>query len=83
LTKQRLSGEARALVRCLKFGVTVPGVRYVDLENGILGLEWIEGTTVRRILDDTSETGASGLSVTIADFKVGPFCNAVSCMLTK
>jgi len=55
LTKQRLSGEARALARCLKFGVIVPGVRYVDLEHGILGLEWIEGATVRRILGDDSE----------------------------
>jgi len=54
LTKQRLSSEARALVRCLKFGVSVPGVRYVDLENGILGLEWIDGTTVRRVLGDES-----------------------------
>jgi len=56
LTKQRLSGEARALARCLKFGVTVPGVRYVDLEHGILGLEWIDGTTLRRILGDDSES---------------------------
>jgi len=52
LTKQRLSSEARALVRCLKFGVLVPGVRYVDLEHGILGLEWIDGMTVRRLLGD-------------------------------
>jgi len=56
LTKQRLSGEARALVRCLKFGVSVPGVRYVDAEHGILGIEWIDGLTVRRLLGDTSDT---------------------------
>jgi tRNA A-37 threonylcarbamoyl transferase component Bud32 len=64
LTKQRLSGEARALVRCLKFGVSVPGVRYVDLENGILGMEWIEGTTVRKILGDDTVSEGTELAIT-------------------
>ncbi|KAG9312638.1 hypothetical protein JVU11DRAFT_7053 [Chiua virens] len=31
-------------------GVNVPGVRLVDAENGCLGLEFIEGPTVRHII---------------------------------
>ncbi|KZT35598.1 hypothetical protein SISSUDRAFT_990271 [Sistotremastrum suecicum HHB10207 ss-3] len=50
ITKQRIGTEARALVRCRKFGVKVPGVRMVDLENGLLGIEWIDGMSVRQIL---------------------------------
>ena len=39
----------------MKFGVTVPGVRFVDLEHGLLGLEWIEGISVRQILGGGAE----------------------------
>lgn len=50
LTKGRVAGEARMLLRCLRNGVRVPGVRMVDTECGILGLEWIEGRSVRTFL---------------------------------
>ncbi|KAK4052922.1 serine/threonine-protein kinase bud32 [Microbotryomycetes sp. JL221] len=50
LTKQRLTSEVRALARCLKAGVTVPGLRVVDLKQGIVGMEWIEGWSVREVL---------------------------------
>lgn len=55
LTRQRLQGEARALVRCLKSGVKVPGLRLVDLKNGVLGLEWIQGWSVRQVLGGGQE----------------------------
>jgi len=58
LTKTRLSSEARTLVRCLKYGIPVPQVRFVDLENGVIGMECIEGASVRKILgggDDDAE----------------------------
>lgn len=59
LTRQRLTSEARALVRCMKAGVTVPGLRLVDVRQGCLGMEWIEGWSVREILgggqDDVAE----------------------------
>ncbi|KAH8722711.1 serine/threonine-protein kinase bud32 [Phaeosphaeriaceae sp. PMI808] len=51
LTKQRLLAEARSLVRCRKEGVRVPGVLAADWEAGWLVLEYIEGQTVRRVLD--------------------------------
>jgi TP53 regulating kinase-like protein len=51
LTKARLLAEARVLVRVRKEGVKVPAVLGGDWENGWLVLEWVEGSTVRRVLD--------------------------------
>ncbi|KAF2029193.1 kinase-like protein [Setomelanomma holmii] len=51
LTKQRLLAEARSLVRVKKEGVRVPGVLGADWEAGWLVLEYVEGRTVRRVLD--------------------------------
>ncbi|CAE6496425.1 unnamed protein product [Rhizoctonia solani] len=56
LTKQRVSGEARALLRCLRFGVSVPGVRLVHADTGLLGIEWIDGTSVRKVLGGGAES---------------------------
>ncbi|KAF8063492.1 kinase-like domain-containing protein [Lyophyllum atratum] len=50
LTRSRIAGEARALLKCLRSGVNVPGVRMVDAAAGVLGIEWIEGKSVRRLL---------------------------------
>ncbi|CAE6362483.1 unnamed protein product [Rhizoctonia solani] len=55
LTKQRVSGEARALLRCLRFGVSVPGIRFVHADTGVLGIEWIDGTSVRMVLGGGAE----------------------------
>lgn len=37
-------------MRCLKAGVNVPGLRIVDVKEGIIGMEWIEGWSVREVL---------------------------------
>jgi TP53 regulating kinase and related kinases len=66
LTRARLAGEARALLRCLRSvnfdywfrfiqnpgrcGVSVPGLRFVDSTSGVLGIEWIDGESVRTLL---------------------------------
>lgn len=55
LTKARLLAEARVLVRCKKDGVSVPGVLGADWEAGWLVLEWVEGRTVRKVLDEWAE----------------------------
>ncbi|KAG8734833.1 serine/threonine-protein kinase bud32 [Ceratobasidium sp. 414] len=55
LTKQRVSGEARALLRCLKCGVSVPGIRFVHADSGLLGIEWINGSSVRKALGGGAE----------------------------
>ena len=55
LTKARLLAEARVLVRCKKDGVNVPGVLGADWEAGWLVLEWVEGRTVRKVLDEWAE----------------------------
>ncbi|KDQ58069.1 hypothetical protein JAAARDRAFT_34869 [Jaapia argillacea MUCL 33604] len=50
LTRARVAGEARALMKCLRSGVNVPGIRMVDASEGVLGTEWIEGKSVRALL---------------------------------
>ncbi|KAF2269950.1 serine/threonine-protein kinase bud32 [Lojkania enalia] len=52
LTKARLLAEARVLVKCRREGVKVPAVLGGDWEMGWLVLEWIEGRTVRKVLDE-------------------------------
>ncbi|ORY14454.1 kinase-like domain-containing protein [Clohesyomyces aquaticus] len=52
LTKARLLAEARVLVKCRKEGVKVPGVIGGDYENGWLVLEYIDGVTTRKCLDE-------------------------------
>jgi len=50
LTKMRVAGEARALLKCLRSGVNVPGLRFVDAIEGLLGIEWIEGKSIKCLL---------------------------------
>jgi tRNA A-37 threonylcarbamoyl transferase component Bud32 len=50
LTKQRVTHEARCLVKCHSAGVHVPQVVCIGLRDGVLGLEWIDGWTVRELL---------------------------------
>lgn len=73
LTRARVAGEARALLRCLRCvclvshnytgpptclrsGVSVPGIRMVDAMEGVLGIEWIEGKSVRMLLGGGAES---------------------------
>ena len=63
LTRRRILSEARILVRCRREGVSVPAVLSLDWEGGELEggngrksggwmmMEWIEGETVRTVLD--------------------------------
>jgi TP53 regulating kinase-like protein len=55
LTRTRLAFEARSLTRAQKAGVTVPSVLYVDEKGGVLGLEWVEGWSVREVLGGGAE----------------------------
>ncbi|EGN97266.1 hypothetical protein SERLA73DRAFT_183925 [Serpula lacrymans var. lacrymans S7.3] len=61
LTRSRIAGEARALIKCLRSGVNVPGIRMVDAASGVLAIEWIEGKSLRHLFpggaedDDVSE----------------------------
>ncbi|KAF8465447.1 kinase-like domain-containing protein [Russula ochroleuca] len=55
LTRARVVGEARALLRCLRCGVSVPGLRFVDAANGVLGIEWVNGRSVRFLLGSGDE----------------------------
>lgn len=55
LTRTRITAEARALARCVRNGVRAPDVRVVDLESGIIAMEWIDGHSVRALLGDEEQ----------------------------
>jgi len=40
--------------------VNVPGIRMVDVAEGVLGIEWIEGNSVRHLLPDGAEEEGEG-----------------------
>ena len=44
--------ELRSLCSC---GVSVPGLRFVDTANGVLGIEWVNGKSVRFLLGSVDE----------------------------
>lgn len=52
LTRARILAEARVLAKCRRDAVAVPAVLALDWESGWLALEWVDGATVRRALDD-------------------------------
>ena len=59
LTRTRISHEAKCLAKCKRAGVDVPAVRAVDVDAGILLLEWIEGYgSVREVLGGLPEDDA-------------------------
>ncbi|KAJ3830508.1 kinase-like domain-containing protein [Lentinula raphanica] len=58
LTRSRIAGEARALLKCLRSGINVPGIRMVDATEGVLGIEWIEGHSVRKLLPGAEDDGS-------------------------
>lgn len=51
LTRGRILAEARVMMRLRKEGVGVPGVVGMSWEEGWLGMEWINGGSVRAVLD--------------------------------
>lgn len=50
LTASRTSLEARALLRAAREGIHVPALRFVDEAQGVIGLQRIQGRTIRRCL---------------------------------
>lgn len=60
LTRLRVTSEARSLVRAARGGVCVPALRGVDVEAGIVGMEWIEGWSVREVLGGGAESDEVG-----------------------
>ncbi|WVQ80431.1 EKC/KEOPS complex subunit BUD32 [Cryptococcus sp. DSM 104549] len=55
LTSSRLTFESRALSRAARAGVVVPRVLWVDDKGGVVGLEKVEGWSVREILGGGAE----------------------------
>lgn len=51
LTRHRILSEARVLVKLRKEGLAVPAVYALDWERGWMLSEWIDGGTIRGVLD--------------------------------
>lgn len=52
LTKHRCLAEARLLARARSLGIAVPAVYFVDERRGQIFMEWIEGPSVRDLLEE-------------------------------
>ena len=50
LTRQRTLAEVRVLVKLRKEGVGVPGVLGVDVEGGVVVVEWVAGVVVKEVI---------------------------------
>ena len=48
LTKERLKGEVRSLLRCKLIGVRTPSIYLADLDRGLLVLEYLETASTCR-----------------------------------
>ena len=52
LTKERLKGEVRSLMRCKIANIRTPTIYHVDMKNGILVMEYLENAiTCREYID--------------------------------
>ncbi|KLO16865.1 hypothetical protein SCHPADRAFT_847590 [Schizopora paradoxa] len=70
LTRQRIAQETRSLMKCLRSGVHVPGLRMVDAQEGVIGIEWIEGESVRVLLGaEDEETEGTGDTSDLPDLE--------------
>lgn len=60
LTKERLKGEVRSLMRCKLAGIRTPTIYYVDINDGILVMEYLESSvTCRNYIDTTLKSSVS------------------------
>ncbi|CAG8591317.1 1227_t:CDS:2 [Ambispora leptoticha] len=55
LTARRVTQEARCLYKCRRSGLDTPVVYFVDTENSTIYMEYVEGKTVKDILQEQSD----------------------------
>ncbi|KAE8256275.1 hypothetical protein A4X13_0g2748 [Tilletia indica] len=72
LTAQRTAQEARGLLRCQKAGASVPSILCVDEQEGILGLEWIDGPSIREVLGGGAEGVLADTPIGTVDSETSP-----------
>jgi len=71
LTKHRILAEARLLARCRREGVSVPALYYVDPDGGWIMTEWIDGGTVRNLVETVLKNHEKELELAILMAKIG------------
>ncbi|KAF7983580.1 hypothetical protein HWV62_20461 [Athelia sp. TMB] len=72
LTRARVAGEARALMKCLRSAVRVPAIRMVDALEGVIAIEWIDGQSVRHLLPggaDEEESEEEAATIAAAEIE--------------
>jgi len=63
ITKERLKGEIRSLMRCKLANIRTPTIYYVDMNNGILVMEYLESAiTCREYIDSLLKDSSAGLN---------------------
>lgn len=63
ITKERLKGEIRSLMRCKLANIRTPTIYYVDMNNGILVMEYLESAiTCREYIDSLLKGSSAGLN---------------------
>lgn len=67
LTKGRLTGEARCLLKARKLGVKVPAVYHVDMDGLALYMERMQGPTLKATLAEAGGKRAAGLLVALGE----------------
>eukprot|EP01024_Parvocaulis_polyphysoides_P042235 TRINITY_DN3866_c0_g2_i3.p2 TRINITY_DN3866_c0_g2~~TRINITY_DN3866_c0_g2_i3.p2 ORF type:complete len:213 (-),score=40.26 TRINITY_DN3866_c0_g2_i3:501-1139(-) len=55
LTQSRLKQEVRGMAKARKVGIATPTVYMVDLENGCICMELIQGKMLKQIIDDSTQ----------------------------
>jgi len=62
ITKERLKGEIRSLMRCKLANIRTPTIYYVDMNNGILVMEYLESAiTCREYIDSLLKSSSAEL----------------------
>merc|ERR1719510_2927980 len=62
LTKERLKGEVRSLMRCKLVGIRTPTIYFVDTNNGMLVMEYLDSAkTCREYIDSLLKNSAENL----------------------
>lgn len=62
LTRHRTLSEARLLHKCRSSGVSCPALYYVDEDEGAIMMEWVEGASVRDVLDGFLDCGSKDVA---------------------
>ena len=84
LTKDRLKGEVRSLMRCKLANIRTPTIYYVDVHNGLLVMEYLDSAkTCREYIDSLLKHSTESFDDTKTKLSVGYSGTNLSNNLTR